>query len=406
MNRIVGLDVGRGSAVLCCLDKLPSNIQQHYKKLKCDRAFYKVDCSRAGVEKLLFLEPTGIVLEPSGHWYSHFWVTVANKYNIPIYWVGHTDLAAQRKHYGFTNKRDEEDALCLAACYFDREFVDIHGQKRFIKYYQDECITRLRELFHEKEQLQKLRTNLVTILRQRLSYEFPEAARSTLKISSIKGYTPLIYWLAFDTQATRYDSKYSESIAGELGITISEYTRSHAQTIIDIEQRIANHLELIKSAIAHPSFDDYNRVFDRFGFGVTCRVLLLIHVFPIDRFLLDGKPWIEYERSREKLQKRDRSLRSFQAYLGLSFSYEISGSSKKRKFHGSCLVRSHLYMWAVCMVARQGNIIGSDIGKELSDRYQELRSRYRGKDSLNRILFKVTRMLFYELVTQIKRKTD
>ena len=131
MNRIVGLDVGRGSAVLCCLDEFPDNIQQHYKKLRKQKKFTKVDCTRAGVEKLLSLRPTGIVLEPSGHWYSHIWVSVAKANDIPIYWIGHTDLAGQRKHYGFTNKRDEEDALCLAACYFDRQFIDINGNKRF-----------------------------------------------------------------------------------------------------------------------------------------------------------------------------------------------------------------------------------------------------------------------------------
>jgi hypothetical protein len=133
-NRIIGLDVGRGSAVLCCLTQFPDNIQQHYKTLRKDKKFYKVDCSTKGADKLLSLNPTGIVLEPSGHWYSHFWVILAQKHDIDVYWVGHTDLAGQRNHYGFTNKRDEEDSLCLAACFFDPQFIDIHGQKRFIKY--------------------------------------------------------------------------------------------------------------------------------------------------------------------------------------------------------------------------------------------------------------------------------
>lgn len=406
MNRIVGLDVGRGSAVLCCLDKFPDNIQGHYKKLRNEQKFYKVNCSAAGVEKLLSLKPTGIVIEPSGHWYSHFWVTVAKANNIAIYWVGHTDLAGQRAHYGFTNKRDEEDALSLAACYFDREFVDIQGQKRFLKYYQDEVIARLRELFHEKEQLQKLRTSLIIQLRQRLSLEFPEAATSTLKISSVKGYTPLIYWLAFNTQATRYDNKYKLSIARSLLISISDYTRAHSKTIVEIEQRISSTIEQIADLIALSEFDDYNRVFDRFGFGLNCRAILLFHVFPIDRFLVNGKPWVEYERSREKLQKRDRSLRSFQSFLGSAFVYQISGNSKKRSKRGSSLVRAHLYAWCACMVARKGNIIGTPIGKKLSDRYQELRKTVKGKDALNRILFKVTRMLFYELVNEIYSKTD
>ncbi len=65
--RIIGLDVGRGSTVLCCLDKFPANIQQHYKKLRREKQFYKVLCDRSGTDKLLSLQPDGIVLEPSGH---------------------------------------------------------------------------------------------------------------------------------------------------------------------------------------------------------------------------------------------------------------------------------------------------------------------------------------------------
>ncbi|MEM7593714.1 MAG: transposase [Cyanobacteria bacterium P01_A01_bin.83] len=401
MINIVGLDVGRGSAVLCCLHEFSVNIQQHYKKLRRDKKFYKIDCDRAGVEKLLSFQPTAIVLEPSGHWYSHFWVAIAKKHNIEICWVGHTDLAGQRKNYGFTNKRDEEDALCLAACYFNPQFIDIHGNRRFLRYYSDEIIASLRELFHEKEQLQKLRTNLISQLRQRLSLEFPEAAQHTMKISNVSGVTPFIYWLATGNSNSRYEKKYSLSIAPELGINITDYTRAHAKTIIDLEIRFSDQREQIEKAIALPQFDAYNRVFDKFRFGTSTRAILLVHLFPIDRFLVNGKPWIEYEPSRGKLQKRDRSLRKFQAYLGLSFSYEISGDSKKRKFHGSSLVRSHLYGWALYLVTRKGNIIGGDVGQTLGDRYQELKKTVKGKDSLVRILFKATRMLFYELVNEI-----
>ncbi|MEM7757418.1 MAG: hypothetical protein AAF298_04710 [Cyanobacteria bacterium P01_A01_bin.40] len=165
-------------------------------------------------------------------------------------------------------------------------------------------------------------------------------------------------------------------------------------------------MKQIEQSISLPQFNDYNRVFDKFRFGASCRAILLVHVFPIDRFLIDGKPHIEYEPSKGKLQKRNRSLRKFQAYLGLSFSYDISGDSKKRKFHGSTLVRSHLYAWSVCLVSRKGNIIGGDVGKQLSDRYQDLRKTVKGKDCLVRILFKVTRMLFYELVNEVENQTS
>lgn len=115
------------------------------------------------------------------------------------------------------------------------------------------------------------------------------------------------------------------------------------------------------------------------------------------KYLVNGQPLVEYEPSKGKLQKRDRSLRKFQGFVGLSFSYSQSGDKVKRKFHGNGIIRSHLYMWAVCRVARQKDIKHTAITRELSDRYIELRKSVKGKDALTRILFKLTRMLFYEL---------
>ena len=90
-------------------------------------------------------------------------------------WVGHAQLKAQRESYGFKNKRDPEDALSLAACYFDERFVDVHGRSRFLKMNPE--MNRLRDWFYEWEQLDKVQNALINHVRQRLCYEFPEAAQ-------------------------------------------------------------------------------------------------------------------------------------------------------------------------------------------------------------------------------------
>lgn len=403
--RIIGLDVGRGSAVLCCLDSFPTNIKRTYKEFKANKQFYKLSTNSAGLEKLLSFNPDGIVLEPTGHWYSHFWVTVAKTHNIAVYWISHTDLEKQRGWYGFPNKRDEEDALCLAASYFDSNFIDEHGQKRFLNYYYNhELLTTIRETFLEKEQLQKLRSGLIAQLRQRLALEFPEAVSVKLVISPIREFTPLIGWLAGIHTSTRIENKYKLSVAHSIGITISDYTQSHALLITTIETRISEHKSKLEQILKLPEFEAYTRVFDRFSFGTNNKVLLLYHCYPFEKFLVNGKPWIEREENNQgKLQKRDRSLRKFQAYLGLSYSYRQSGEKKSRKFHGSSLARSHLYAWAVCMIAPNNCPIPSEIGKKLCDRYIELRITVKGKDALIRILFKATRMLFYELLSELVR---
>ena len=67
------------------------------------------------------------------------------------------------------------------------------------------------------------------------------------------------------------------------------------------------------------------------------------------------------------------------------------------------MVHSHLYAWAVCMVAPSSDLINSDVDKKLSDRYQELRQTVKGKDALVRILFKATRLLYRELAKELVR---
>ncbi len=224
-----------------------------------------------------------------------------------------------------------------------------------------------------------------------------------MNISKLRGFTPIIGWLAGSHQYNLYNSKYTQSVVHELGITISDYTRSHCKAIVEIELRITQCYDYLENALKLPAFESYLRVFDKFGFGLDNKALLLYQCYPFEKFLVNNKAWIEYEESKGKLQKRDRSLRKFQAFMGMSFSYKQSGDKKSRSFHGSSITRSHLYIWAVCMVApsKHGAKIKGELGQQLCDRYQELSKNNKGKDSLIRILFKVTRMLFYELLNEL-----
>ena len=84
-------------------------------------------------------------------------------------------------------------------------------------------------------------------MKQRLALEFPEIVKHLMRISEIRGFTPIIGWLAGSHQNQRYDNKYAQSVAHELKIKISDYTRSHCQTIVDLELRITKRYdELVK----------------------------------------------------------------------------------------------------------------------------------------------------------------
>jgi hypothetical protein len=403
-NRIIGLDVGATTAIAIALESLPDNPKQYFSKHRRD--FVRLKTNIDGMNKLLALEPTGVVLEPTGTWYSAFWVKVAQNHNISIYWVGHSDLAAQRGSYGFLNKKDEEDALSLAMCYFDPKFIDGQGKKRFLDWYDCDRVMNLRSLFHEVEQLDKLRTSVINQIRQRLALEFPETAKRTIAQSSKLGFSPFIGWLAQIHSYTRVDNEYKRSVAHHLGIRISNYTRAHAAMCTDIELR-ANALEQkLAIALDEPEFKPYLRVFEKFGFGQRLSVLMLVQIYPFEKFLVNGQPIIDREVNYlGKKQKRYRSLRSFQLYLGLGYKWKQSGDKIVRFLAGSSICRAHLFMWCFDRIAPfPPRRLPTEIGSILGAKYDLLRRgsvKLSWKDAEIRVLYRTTALLFKELCNHL-----
>ncbi len=410
--RIIGLDIGRNSAHACLLTQFPEQPLRHFQQHR--KEIIKLKCDALGVSKLLELNPDALVLEPTGVWYSAFWKALARTHDIPVFWIGHGDLAAQRKAYGFRNKRDDEDSYCLALCYFDPRFVDIHGRSRFLKF-EDGTIARIRDLFFEAEQIDKVLNGMINQLRQRLSLEFPEACQTKSQVSDKLGYSPLWGYIAGNRIYSNAAKKDKNSTARALGINLSDYSRSHAATICDLQQRLsATERELI-SLMSAPEFEQYLRVFKRFGFGVRNQALLLAQIYPFDRFLLDGKPWVDLEEGKDKdgnskIQKRHRSLRSFQLFLGLGYVEKQSGDKSTKALGGSEITRASLYIWAVAQVLpdRRDNCwLNQRLNQPDKDNQSWLlkdlkESKINGKQKVIRILFKVSRILFYELWKELK----
>lgn len=396
---IVGLDIGRSFAVAAALDFFPANPKRYFNEHR--REFLRLDTSKLGIEQLLSLNPTPIVMEPTGTWYSAFWRELAFKAQIKTYWVGHADLSHQRGSYGFVNKRDDEDAFCLALTYFDDRFINVHGQARYLQFDSGK-VAQIKQKFLELEQIDKNRTALINQLRQRLTLEFPEVAARTYRASESLGFTPLMGWLSLTHNYTRIQNLYDGSVARILGVEISDYSRDHAAAICQMELREQKNTDELAILLLSPEFSCYQSVFRTFGFGTRMQALILSQVYPFEKFLVNGKPYIEWEEDTGgKLQKRDRSLRSFQAYMGLSYSLKQSGDKKSKSFHGSTLVRSHLYAWALARIAPQPpRRLNTSIGDILGKKFDGLRlndSPIPGKDSFTRVLFKATALMFREL---------
>ena len=224
--------------------------------------------------------------------------------------MGQADLKGQRSHFGFSNKYDKNDALCLAASYFDPYFINKDGSKRFLRGYRIKEIQAVRELVLELEQLDKLRTTLVNQLRQRFALEYPEAAAQT--------------W----------------------------HTNDHGMTPI-----------------------------------------------------VDGFPVVEWiETKNNGRQKRNRSLQHFQSYLGLSRQVEQSGDKENIRWFNSKMMRSHYYIWCLSSICpKPPKRLNTEIGKKLGKKWDNFKDakQAKGKDTIMRLTFYATRLLFQQLKDNI-----
>jgi hypothetical protein len=400
---IIGMDIGRnGLAVVCPLVAMPENIKAYLKKP--DHPIFRVKPSHKDFDQLLNMNPTGLVMEPTGGWYSQIWAKFGEVHDIPVYWVGHADLKSQRGHFGFPNKYDDNDALCLAASYFDPQWIDEFGRRRFLPGHLIREVWPLRELVLEYYQVDKLINAVGNQLQQRLSYEFPELAALTWKPSG-KGYIEAIAWMAGKQVKAMRDRQYNDSVAKRLGINFSCYTKEHADLHHSLELRQLEIEGKLLKAFDNPLFIPYLRALEPFNFGIGLKGLILYKVFPFEKFLVNGFPHIERYLSRSNhWQKRNISLQHFQAYFGLSRRIEQSGGKEKIKWSGSKLLRSKFYAWVLARVTtRSTSRLRNDLGEYLGAKWDDMKDNDKasGKDAITRVSFMATRILFQKLRDEI-----
>ncbi|GEA28845.1 hypothetical protein MiAbW_03426 [Microcystis aeruginosa NIES-4325] len=426
MKRILGIDVSRNWAIVVLLCEFPSVSPLQYSKnigepikgysrikgnTQLNEIAYKLECNAEAIEIVKSLEVDAIILEPTGYWYASFWVNCAKKLGLDIYWISHQQTKINRQHYFKTkNKDDYLDALTIALTYFDKSGLDDLGNPPILNNYDHDSIDLLRLTFHEREQLDKNKNSLINQLRQRLCCEFPEIAQKDFEYIGVNGHNPTLGHIA--------GLKKNSRIKDTAGTGIKEYSRLLACDIITYQSRILVKEQELREILGLSHFKPYCQVFDQFLFGTVTQSLLLLHCYPIERFLVNGK---RYFRSNH-----DISLRKFQAYLGLSYSYQISGDTSakqnkvKKSWKGSDLVRSHLYAHAMVTICpnkpAKTEIIAKLKNSWLNPRShsyftqnektgqktkvtQELPSfKALGKDGLCRLLFYETRLL-YRLLT-------
>ncbi|MGK7898211.1 MAG: transposase [Xenococcus sp. (in: cyanobacteria)] len=410
-KRVLGLDIGRNFAIGFLLTEYdgqtaPINLFNELKKTNCHR----FDNNNEGVKKLKELEIEMIILEPTGYWYSQFWVDQGKKLGIEIQWVSHQSVKWHRFHYKFKNKDDDSDAFTIAMMFFARTGYDEHDRPPLLLRYDHDTINKIRELFYEREQMVKERNGSINQLRQRLEREMPEIAKRDFKSVGKDGVNPTLGHIIGKTVNRRFPKVTT-------GIGISEYSREIVEDILRDTERAEKRDKKLGILLKKEEFTSYKEVFDLFEFGTVIQALMMLHCYPFDRFMINGKPY--------RKNGHDQSLRQFQHFLGLGFTYEKSGDTSardgkmKKKWSGSEIIRSHLYAHALITICRKQRPAGTRITRLLKkawflDREREVtfydskgkkRSEMKtypsfkslGKDGICRLMFYETRLLYQEL---------
>ena len=393
--KIVGLDVCKLSVVACILEKRPSEPRQFYY----DGSFKTFEANAKGISSLLKLKPDIAVLEPTGVNYSKLWGTHLARVGIEVRLVGHRKLRSYRKEtLELPDKDDQADALALACYCFDylnvsRRFVQIRASN----------IVKIRELALRLAHLNRCQSPIVNRLRQDLAWQFPEIAKVTLQKKGDR-LSRCLLWLAGEIESKKYQRLYESSV----GLGLTSTVKHHARRLCDLHREEIDIEFNLFQYTSQPEFEQYHKVFARFGFGDRVSAMILSQIYPLENYLTpEGKPLTIYRRGRfskdRKYTKRYLSRRRFEKALGVAPTEDSSGDSESKKIiGGSDLCRLSIWQWMFTKLevkrCRPKTAIGSSLGAIVDA------EKATGKPiSLvrMRVASKAARLLFKELVKEL-----
>jgi hypothetical protein len=208
-------------------------------------------------------------------------------------------------------------------------------------------------LFH----LNRVRSPIINRIRQDLAWQFPEAANIGLDATLFWG------WLAGERKAIRYDNLIAQTV----GLGLQPETRNSAKAICELQRR-ERALELsMRHLMKDLRFTRYRKVFAQFGFGERVEALLLSQIYPIENYLVDGRPEVRIRKGKNSGSptKRHLSRRRFQKALGVAPTREDSGDKKSSKKAGSSLCRMALWQWVFTRIEPKRNHGKSQLGQQL-----------------------------------------
>lgn len=396
--KFLGIDVSAHFVVYALLDADVDDLHCYMRDRS--QSIKKVYPNQYGIQEILSLGATHAILEPTGVNYSKIWAQSLAANGVEVLWVGHCELASFRRDNRLVGKNDYADALALATYGYRRH----NKPKYFIKFDPFSTAGNLRQYCLQLSHLNRCQSPIVNRIRQGLAYELPEIAEHSANKSDDKA-APLWRWLAGRKVSTQSSNKFGKLSDKSIGNGISEFTRHHAQRLVDIHDQEIEIERSLFAIVNDPMFDKYNQVFDLFKFGRRVRAMLLSTIYPFETFLSgDRKEVIEIVNNRKNngTSKRYRSLSSFKLSVGFGLVEKSSGKEQKWVVGGSALCRIAMWQWEFTCIDIKARRPDNEYGKWLGEYRDKLKDNGINMRLVrSKVCVKAVEMLFYELLKVI-----
>lgn len=385
--RIIGLDICKNSVVACviCHETIAEPRQLYY-----DLDFPRFYTDAAGIKGLLALKPDVAVMEPTGVNYMKLWAAHLTQNGVKIVLVGHKQLRSYRENLGLPDKDDPADALALA-CYYQQHQ---NSDQRFVRQ-RDPVIAHVRDIVLRLYHLNRVRSPIINRIRQDLAWQFPEAAKISLDAAVFWG------WLAGVRKSLKYDHLYAATV----GLGLKVETKEACASVCELQRR-ERVLELeMRNLMKDSRFLSYRKVFAAFGFGERVEALILSQIYPLENYLVDGKPEVKIRKGKNSGMptKRHLSRRRFQKALGVAPTREDSGDKRSTKKAGSSLCRMALWQWLFTRIEPKKSRVKNPLGQHLGDLLDLEKKTRPVKLARSRVCSKAAAILFRSLVKEISK---
>jgi hypothetical protein len=328
---IAGIDVSRNKVTVCVLNELPADLKRF--KAKWRRLEFKAD--REGIADLLALDFHGAIMEPTGGHYSRIWAHHLQKAGKVVRWVGHQEIAAYRESWKVFNKSDRNDAIALA-CYGLERWQ--HPQF-FLSYRQADLLL----VYLQLEHLNRVKNPIINRIRQQLCHELPEVSESEVNRPWMVANPPGLWRAIAGEKTTKH---WEEIFAGTIGTGLTSFTRNEARMLCEIERQEYELEQKLSELLTAPEYQPYLEVFKKYAIAERTSAALLSAIYPIRRFLVDGREQIEHVITENgKRARRNHSLSKFKLSCGLGMVWYQSGNTSKWVPGGRDDIRRALWRW-------------------------------------------------------------